>query len=1131
MSETVTTKLNPSQYTKAHIITQVTTIANEENDDCLRVRKGPGIEYELVSKHNINDKCSISESWKGWARHPNVDEWHESDCINPSETQDPTPGQIRIESMTVEATRVNVWDKDITIKVSGTCSQITKTIEKYYKWTIFPYFNIDEYSQYQINLYEDKNETTTGSYPFSYSFTLQETSGNSTITLGTYGIGYIGKGTYRTIDERIGQDFTFDIPKYVEGGPPTTIKVEAQTREARSVVAKGTFNENRLEISKYQFRWKPENTETWTTSEEVETDTLTITDLIPNTRYQIGSRAYNTMGWGEWKDSFYFWTKPLADNVTISCTERGKRTATIEIVKGTENYPDINIYDLNYKLVSANTWVDVQDNSTGIFNLEKLTPNMEYQFRGRARTGIGGDNTTDWSDYSEIKSFYTKPSAGTTEAECVRNNVPGEIDIKVNVKGEWLPVATRYQVRYRIANSELWTELADSDNQTQTINDLTQMATYQVQVRARTDTGLDGTTDWSDWSNSLVIKTVKPTLVDKLDPRLETSETENRVVATVEFEEQYPGPNRIYYALTPMNMEDPGPQPGSYVEEGSSPVELIITKDYQGNPILSDSIYKLYVYVNQYKEPSEWYVQGLDLYSDVLQQYVFTTPEIGELDISCVQNNTYDSLKFRALRTGTWSSYQGWQYRYKKETEADINYTDWTIEAKPEDQTIDYLEEGESYTIQIRGSTGPVVTGQVFYSQIYQETVRVAKRPKLTLQPIRIKENEVELMATITDFGYPAANNLEWLYSSNSYITSTYVPKTLVTDASLEITTEGAKSQTHIYSLYHFAIYDLVARLIQYKPGEEWYTAGINNSHDFTLENVELAMYNTRTQRLRVNSNEGFKQVDSLKSWNGKSWINLGLSTTAEEKLDSDQIWGIAKLKDIGNGVTGFYQDSNANQNNEIVSNIELLIPGIDRVRFIGHTNYDNAYGGNLLKDKATIDFGTIQLLDTDKTSPYLSLTDTYYSYQRNKNSLSAKVKSNISSNLNRNPIFELCGIERIISSDLIDTMFIEVCIDTIPIGEDLNSVPVPNIQFVSAQGSSIVPMYYIHNNKEKVMSKFLAAIPVYKLLKINPNYKFTKIGFYNTTITSDLETYQSKLKNQGSIVNFSNFNIFYVLA
>lgn len=885
---------------------------------------------------------------------------------------------------------------------------------------------------------------------------------------------------------------------------PTCSNITISNRSTTSATLSGTFDDKGGTIDKYTFGYRKVGDSNWS-DREVTSNSRSLTGLTPNTRYEVRARAHNETGWGSYKSGIYFWTKPLANKPTVACTARGSTTATAVVTKNATNYPNINLYDLNYKKSSDSSWINKADQSSNSFSLTGLSPNTKYDIRGRTRTGTGGDGSTAWSSWSNTVSFFTKPQAGTASAQCVRNNTTNSLNIKVNTAGTYAPAVNRYQIRYRLSGSSTWTTMTDSANQTQTISGLTTGSTYEIQVRARTSTGLDGTTAWSNWSSSISIRVVKKSTITDIEF---LSNTIDSVTIRVSYTNGYPNANRIYYALVPAGSTiptDPGRISNMYVATSSSPTTITINRDYQGNALAINRKYVGFIIVNQYKSGSEWYTAGLDLNSDTSELVISTSVNVGTMtNVKCVRNNTYNSLTIHAENSGNWTVYAGWEYRYKKSS--DSSYDLYWSDYDKNDKTISSLEPGETYNIQIRGTTGSVSDSAIYYSDIYELTIRVVKKPQMTLEIYHIRKNEIGIKGKITDTGYPDVTKLQWIYKSPSYITLSYSPNTEVIANTVNFSGTINPIQNYVFTgLYNTAKYNIVAALTHYKSPSEWYTAGLDHRIDFGINDIELAMYNTRTSRLKGYSSN-WKDVNYIKSWDGSSWKNGGTDKNSESPLPIQQIWGNIRY---GN------PDLLANFNTNSSANLEKLniwYPGVDPVRFKSSSEEGNAYGGNLFPDSIEIDFTSL------KSEGNVTFNTSRYTVQTSGNSFSMKLNSNGS--VSSESLMSL--IVPLPSNQQIDQVYVEYCQNIIPYNSD------------SADRSSLIGRYSLNGDYQSgnnnirfinfttTQTRFLAAYPI-QLYK-DDGYSLIRLEFYNGTSHPSF----SKMTKAGTIFNISNFKIYY---
>lgn len=1221
MADTKTTTRGATGYTPWHGHTSVTTYNVDSN---LNVRSGPGTGYGYSEPHRIypGSWWTIAEELWGWCRQPSCDRWTSGDFTSPRYTTAPSPGEFRVDSIKVTATRNQPSDKNLTVTYEIKCSNAAGTTETYYDWRVYCYAAKINGGEVHGDLYNrSKSIGANGSWTKTLSYTIEETSTNSSVTLGNYGIWYQGNGPFTSRDGGVGSQLSFDIPPYNPVTPPTCTAINTSDRTETSIKLSGTFNANNGTIDKYRFKYRKDDTASWTELNETTSNSASLSSLTPNTKYWLGAKAHNEAGWGNYKEDVSFFTKPKANKPTVSASDIKYNSFKITVTKNSTNYPDINYYGASYRKDGTSSWTNFSNQASNEFTASNLLPNTKYYIKGKTRTKTGLDGSTAWSVDSDEVVVYTKPKAGTSTIACVRNNTTNSLNIKVTPVGNtsnaststYVPSANTYQVRYRVSGTANWTESGTSTNQTITLSSLTANSNYEIQGRSRTGVGIDGTsTAWSNWSNSITVRVVRKATINTVEYNNINNST--KINLTITYQNDYPAANRIYYAVVPQTISsNPGKISGMYFSTTGSPCTINIVKDYQGNALLPNTKYYVWIYVNQYKSASDWYTAGLDLYSDVEMLPIVTQPDIGTLkDIKCVQNNTYNSLTFSATKNGTWSKYAGWEYRYKKTSELDSNYSYWSGNPNTNNKTISNLTEGESYDIQIRGSTGTVNDSMTYYSQTYKLTVRVVRKPKITIELVRLKENEIGIKGIITDKGYPEVTRLDWQYSSNSFITLTYVPGTWNTFKTINFGSSITTSQNCTFTnLYHFAMYNVRAKLTQYKTGSQWYTAGLNHSFDFDINNIELAMYNSRTSRLRAN-NSGWKQVKNLKTWNGTTWVDAGnninspsgttkygdvnkdgvidtddsnlvlkhaahnITLNSEQltigdvnkdgKVDaldsvdilkyykdgitptgsrvgkymasnpsiiSDQIWGKSYYQD-NIRITNFYKNGDLVGNNqEMIDRFEVWIPGIDRVRWKGQTTSDNAYGGNLFDNKLSIDLSTLQTSDVDHNLPYLSLDISTFEYKFNKNSISCKLKNNLTNPASLYTIFSIRGLSRVLPLSIINNVYIELCSDVIPKGDDKALTLIPHNKMISKENpnSNRAIIIYTRKNENEKFTRQLVSLPINILENLGLGYSFDSIEFFNDFRTVNSVDHSTiKIKNSGSIVNISNLNIYYTL-
>lgn len=132
---------------------------------------------------------------------------------NPNPAQ-PSPGEFRVNSFKVTATRSAANDKTLSVKYEWWWNNVGGTTETYYHWRVYCYAAKNG-GEAQYNIHGDaQNIGRDGSGYFTETWTMQETSGNTTLHFGNYGIGYTSWGGYWNPGGGVGNGFTFNIPKY-----------------------------------------------------------------------------------------------------------------------------------------------------------------------------------------------------------------------------------------------------------------------------------------------------------------------------------------------------------------------------------------------------------------------------------------------------------------------------------------------------------------------------------------------------------------------------------------------------------------------------------------------------------------------------------------------------------------------------------------------------------------------------------------------------------------------------------------------------------------------------------------------------------------------------------------------------
>ena len=334
--------------------------------------------------------------------------------------------------------------------------------------------------------------------------------------------------------------------------------------------------------------------------------------------------------------------------------------------------------------------------------------------------------------------------------------------------------------------------------------------------------------------------------------------------------------------------------------------------------------------------------------------------------------------------------------------------------------------------------------------------------------------------------------------------------------------------QNFIYKdLYHYARYNIRAKLIQQESNLDWYTSGIDYEYTYDVNDIEL--YDNRTDRLK-GYNKNWKKVSSLKSKDVSGWVDLG---TNEEESEinprSNQIWSRLNYNN-SEMETGMWlsQDKSHYDSTKFIQDYSIWVPALEPITFKAYNKEDNGYGGKLFKNYYDINFDTLQTTDTNQTKPYLILSD-MFEFVKNKNSLSAKLKNNITDNTMRS-IFDLRGLDRIINLNTIKNIYLEYSIDVLPVGSDSSYIGslVCNFWSKDSGGPGLNDPYFFMNanGTNKSYHKFLIPIPVREALELDSGYVFHRISVFNNPLKSYDKHFW--LNTKGSIINISNFKLYY---
>lgn len=207
------TSFSATGYTHFHNHESTTTY-NVNPGSNLRIRNGPGGDYEIVGQHDYGDWWTVAESYNGWSREPGWDGWSSNSFMTNPNPSAPSPGEFRVNSFKVTATRETASTKQISVKYEWWWNNARGTTETYYHWRVYC-FAAKNGGEAQYNIHGDTQSIgSNGSGYFTETWTMNETSGNTTLHFGNYGVRYTSWGGYRNPDGGVSNSFTFNIPKY-----------------------------------------------------------------------------------------------------------------------------------------------------------------------------------------------------------------------------------------------------------------------------------------------------------------------------------------------------------------------------------------------------------------------------------------------------------------------------------------------------------------------------------------------------------------------------------------------------------------------------------------------------------------------------------------------------------------------------------------------------------------------------------------------------------------------------------------------------------------------------------------------------------------------------------------------------
>ena len=154
----------------------------------------------------------------------------------------------------------------------------------------------------------------------------------------------------------------------------------------------------------------------------------------------------------------------------------------------------VNTYKIRYKELGTTPW-SYKNNIDSLLiskTLNNLTSQANYIWQIRAHCDTNGNN----SNWSQLDTFYTSTTLCPTPNNLTTNNITY---YSAQAKWDLLSTADRYKIRYRILNTNNWSNLSlvNGGVDSTTIPVLQQNTTYEWQIMAYHDSTLNMGSLWS----------------------------------------------------------------------------------------------------------------------------------------------------------------------------------------------------------------------------------------------------------------------------------------------------------------------------------------------------------------------------------------------------------------------------------------------------------------------------------------------------------------------------------------------------------------------------------------------------------------------------------------------------------
>ncbi|MBL7771808.1 MAG: fibronectin type III domain-containing protein [Chitinophagaceae bacterium] len=173
-------------------------------------------------------------------------------------------------------------------------------------------------------------------------------------------------------------------------------------------------------IGWYDLRWRPVGSSTWTTGTNYNFTTKLLTNLIPNTNYEVQVRGFCTVTSpaGPWTTTTFSTNNLCSVPTGLFANNVAGNSAKLNWTA----VPGVAFYTVRWKAVSASTWSSATSTIPSKV-VTGLTTNTNYEFQVRSHCGSSA------GAYSASSTFTTASSK--TNASSVVYNEVGGMDLKV----------------------------------------------------------------------------------------------------------------------------------------------------------------------------------------------------------------------------------------------------------------------------------------------------------------------------------------------------------------------------------------------------------------------------------------------------------------------------------------------------------------------------------------------------------------------------------------------------------------------------------------------------------------------------------------------------------------------------